>query len=148
MSSGRAMAAAEARRWLDPYTSLAAREWQVRTRAQLASLRKSGTPVIAARPIDLETAILDYYTRLRRERRAGKGVRDADRVEIDPYRHEIDVEFLDRRTVVDLLAAAQRIEPRLLLGAIAGGERRALARRRDEIGDDVVGPEAERRDVR
>ena len=64
-----AMAAAEARRWLDPYTSLAAREWQARTRAQLASLRKSGTPVIAARPAELEAAILDYYTRLRRERR-------------------------------------------------------------------------------
>jgi uncharacterized protein (DUF58 family) len=64
-----AMATAEARRWLDPYTSLAAREWQARTRAQLASLRKSGTPVIAARPTELEAAILDYYTKLRRERR-------------------------------------------------------------------------------
>jgi uncharacterized protein (DUF58 family) len=64
-----ALSTAAARHWLDPYRSLAAREWQARTRAQLASLRSTGTPVVAARPVELEAAILDYYARLRSERR-------------------------------------------------------------------------------
>jgi uncharacterized protein (DUF58 family) len=62
-----ALAAAES--WIDPYRSLAAREWQARSRAQLRSLRGAGTPVIAARPVDLEAAILGYYAKLRRDRR-------------------------------------------------------------------------------
>jgi uncharacterized protein (DUF58 family) len=64
-----AMSSAPAHRWLDPYRSLAAREWQARTRAQLSSLRSTGTPVIASRPAELEAAILNHYSRLRRERR-------------------------------------------------------------------------------
>lgn len=63
------LAAARAVDWHDPYRVLAAREWQARTRAQLASLRSAGTPVIAARPPDLEAAILAYYAKLRRDRR-------------------------------------------------------------------------------
>lgn len=63
------LALAPAEAWTDPYRSLAAREWQARSRAQLKSLRGAGTPVIAARPLDLEAAILSYYARLRRERR-------------------------------------------------------------------------------
>jgi uncharacterized protein (DUF58 family) len=55
--------------WLDPYRSLAARERLSRTRAQIASLRRTGVPVLAARPSDLEATALDYYDRLRRERR-------------------------------------------------------------------------------
>ncbi|HEU4529651.1 MAG TPA: DUF58 domain-containing protein [Steroidobacteraceae bacterium] len=64
-----ALAAAPAQTWIDPYRSLAAREWQARSRAQLASLRSAGTPVVAARPSDLESAIFGYYARLRRARR-------------------------------------------------------------------------------
>lgn len=63
------LALAPAQAWTDPYRSLAAREWQTRSRAQLKSLRGAGTPVIAARPLDLEAAILGYYARLRRDRR-------------------------------------------------------------------------------
>ncbi len=64
-----ALAAAPAQSWIDPYRSLAAREWQARSRAQLASLRSAGTPVVAARPADLESAVFAYYARLRRNRR-------------------------------------------------------------------------------
>ena len=64
-----ALAAAPAQSWIDPYRSLAAREWQARSRAQLASLRSAGTPVVAARPADLESAVFGYYARLRRNRR-------------------------------------------------------------------------------
>lgn len=63
------LAVAPAQVWTDPYHALAAREWQSRSRAQLKSLRGAGTPVIAARPADLEAAIMSYYARLRRERR-------------------------------------------------------------------------------
>lgn len=63
------LAIAPAEGWTDPYRSLAAREWQARSRAQLKSLRGAGTPVIEARPVDLEAAILSYYARLRRDRR-------------------------------------------------------------------------------
>ena len=63
------LAAAPAQAWPDPYRALAAREWQARSRAQLASLRSAGTPVIAARANDLEAAVLSYYARLRRNRR-------------------------------------------------------------------------------
>lgn len=63
------LALARAHEWADPYRALAAREWQARSRAHLKSLRSAGTPVIAARPIDLESAVLGYYVRLRRDRR-------------------------------------------------------------------------------
>ncbi len=63
------LALARADGWADPYRALAAREWQARSRAHLKSLRSAGTPVIAARPADLESAILGYYARLRRDRR-------------------------------------------------------------------------------
>lgn len=63
------LASAPAEGWADPYRALAAREWQARSRAQLKSLRSAGTPVIAARPVELESAILGYYERLRRDRR-------------------------------------------------------------------------------
>jgi uncharacterized protein (DUF58 family) len=55
--------------WADPYRALAAREWQVRSRAHLKSLRSAGTPVIAARPAEFEATVLSYYARLRRDRR-------------------------------------------------------------------------------
>jgi hypothetical protein len=51
------------------YRALAAREWQVRSRAHLKSLRSAGTPVIAARPAEFESAVLSFYARLRRDRR-------------------------------------------------------------------------------
>lgn len=63
------LAAADASAWSDPYRALAAREWMARSRAQLASLRGAGTPAIAARAAELESAILAYYQRLRRNRR-------------------------------------------------------------------------------
>jgi len=63
------LAFAPAAEWADPYRSLAAREWQARSRAHLKSLRIAGTPVIAARPAEFESAILSYYARLRRDRR-------------------------------------------------------------------------------
>jgi len=64
-----ALAVAPATQWWEPYRALAAREWRARSRRQRDSLRGAGTPVIAARPADLQTAVLDYYARLRRNRR-------------------------------------------------------------------------------
>jgi uncharacterized protein (DUF58 family) len=55
--------------WLDPYVSLAASEGQSRRRANLAALRARGAHVIAARPLELENAVMQVYARLRRERR-------------------------------------------------------------------------------
>ncbi|HEY4647344.1 MAG TPA: DUF58 domain-containing protein [Steroidobacteraceae bacterium] len=63
------VALAPAEEWADPYRALAAREWQARSRAHLKSLRSAGTPVIAARPADFESAVVSYYARLRRDRR-------------------------------------------------------------------------------
>jgi uncharacterized protein (DUF58 family) len=63
------LAHAASEEWADPYRALAAREWQARSRAHLKSLRSAGTPVIAARPAEFESAVLSYYAKLRRDRR-------------------------------------------------------------------------------
>ena len=58
-----------AKSWIDPYVALAARESHARRRVQLAALRARGTPVIAARALDLENAVMAAYSQLRRDRR-------------------------------------------------------------------------------
>lgn len=59
----------EARRWLDPYVSLAAAEQVARVRANCAALRQLGAPVVLAPPGQFEDAVLETYDRMRARRR-------------------------------------------------------------------------------
>ncbi len=59
----------EARRWLDPYVSLAAVEQIGRIRANSAALRQLGAPVVLAPPAQFEDAVLGTYDQMRARRR-------------------------------------------------------------------------------
>jgi uncharacterized protein (DUF58 family) len=61
--------AREARRWLDPYVSLAAVEQIGRIRANSAALRQLGAPVVLAPPSQFEDAVLATYDQMRARRR-------------------------------------------------------------------------------
>ena len=71
-------------------------------------------------------------------------------IEIDRDRRELDVEFLHRLAVfvvVAALALDEHAETRLFLGAVIGGKLFAVAGCRHEIGNDIVGFQAQRDDV-
>jgi uncharacterized protein (DUF58 family) len=55
--------------WLDPYRSLAAREYQQHLTANVARLAQLGAHAIAARPRELDRKVLDSYRLLRAQRR-------------------------------------------------------------------------------
>jgi uncharacterized protein (DUF58 family) len=59
----------EARRWLDPYASLAAAEQITRLRAGAAALRQLGAPVVLRHPARFEDAVFATYDRMRARRR-------------------------------------------------------------------------------
>ncbi len=59
----------EARRWLDPYTSLAAAEQVTRMRRAAAALRQIGAPVVLAYPGQFEETVFSTYDRMRALRR-------------------------------------------------------------------------------
>ena len=59
----------EARRWLDPYVSLAAAEQIGRIRANSTALRQLGAPVVLAPPSRFEDVVLDTYDQMRARRR-------------------------------------------------------------------------------
>ncbi len=65
----------------------------------------------------------------------------------DHHRHEVDVELLHRLARQIRVAGGQPVELQLFLGAVAGIELDAVAGRRDIVGDDVVGADAEGRDM-
>ncbi|HEX7038365.1 MAG TPA: DUF58 domain-containing protein [Pseudomonadales bacterium] len=64
-----AYAARPAERWLDPYTSLAAREFLRRLHANAAALRRQGCQVLVSGPRRLDAQVLELYRTLRSERR-------------------------------------------------------------------------------
>ena len=59
----------EARRWLDPYTALAASEQIARLRAGAAALRQLGAPVVLTYPAQFEETVFATYDRMRARRR-------------------------------------------------------------------------------
>lgn len=59
----------QARRWLDPYTSLAATEQVTRLSAAAAALRQLGAPVVLSHPARFEDAVFATYDRMRARRR-------------------------------------------------------------------------------
>lgn len=64
-----ALAGAAASDWLDPYRSLAAREYQRDVEANVARLTRLGAHALVARPADLDAKVLGEYKRLRAQRR-------------------------------------------------------------------------------
>jgi uncharacterized protein (DUF58 family) len=58
-----------ARDWIDPWVSLAARDYEARTDTRRALLRRLGAPVVSAREELLEQAVIAQYEVLRRTRR-------------------------------------------------------------------------------
>jgi uncharacterized protein (DUF58 family) len=58
-----------ARDWLDPYRSLAAREYRRNVAANVARLGRLGAYAITARPVEADRRVLDSYRRLRAQRR-------------------------------------------------------------------------------
>jgi uncharacterized protein (DUF58 family) len=60
---------APARRWLDPYLSLAAAEQIERLRKGAGALRQQGAPVVLAHPAQFEEAVFGSYDRMRARRR-------------------------------------------------------------------------------
>ena len=59
----------EARKWLDPYTSLAAAEQIRRLHAGAAALRQLGAPVVLRHPAQFEEAVFGTYDAMRARRR-------------------------------------------------------------------------------
>jgi len=59
----------EARRWLDPYSALAASEQIARLRAGAAALRQLGAPVVLTYPAQFEETVFATYDRMRARRR-------------------------------------------------------------------------------
>jgi uncharacterized protein (DUF58 family) len=59
----------DARRWIDPFVSLAAAEQIGRIRANSAALRQLGAPVVLAAPGQFEDAVLGTYDQMRARRR-------------------------------------------------------------------------------
>jgi hypothetical protein len=55
--------------WLDPYRSLAAREYQKHVAANIARLGQLGAYAMTARARELDRKVLDTYRRLRAQRR-------------------------------------------------------------------------------
>jgi hypothetical protein len=55
--------------WLDPYRSLAAREYAHEVGANVARLGQLGAYALAARARELDGRVLDTYSRLRAQRR-------------------------------------------------------------------------------
>ncbi|MDX1563031.1 MAG: hypothetical protein R3305_08890, partial [Gammaproteobacteria bacterium] len=55
--------------WLDPYHSLAAREYQQHIAASVARLTQLGAHALAARPAELDRRVLAQYALLRAQRR-------------------------------------------------------------------------------
>jgi uncharacterized protein (DUF58 family) len=64
-----ALAAAGAADWLDPYRSLAAREYLRDVDANVARLARLGSHALVARPAELDAKVLGEYARLRAQRR-------------------------------------------------------------------------------
>jgi len=60
---------AAARRWIDPFVSLAAAEQIAKLRAGAAALRQLGAPVVLAAPAQFEEAVFATYDRMRARRR-------------------------------------------------------------------------------
>jgi uncharacterized protein (DUF58 family) len=58
-----------ARNWLDPWVSLAARDYEARADTRRTLLRRLGAPVVSAREEWLEQAVIAQYESLRRTRR-------------------------------------------------------------------------------
>ncbi|MEX1994453.1 MAG: DUF58 domain-containing protein [Steroidobacteraceae bacterium] len=58
-----------ARRWLDPFVSLAAAEQIARLRAGAAALRQLGAPVVLTAPAQFEETVFATYDRMRARRR-------------------------------------------------------------------------------
>ncbi len=58
-----------ARRWIDPYVSLAAAEELARVRAAATALRQLGAPVVLSAPVGFENAVLAAYDQARERRR-------------------------------------------------------------------------------
>ncbi len=63
------LATRPARNWLDPWVSLAARDYEARADTRRALLRRLGAPVVSAREELLEQAVITQYEVLRRTRR-------------------------------------------------------------------------------
>jgi uncharacterized protein (DUF58 family) len=63
------LAHAPARRWLDPWVSLAAQQWELRVARERAALRRHGVATVLAAPTRLEAAVTSEYARLARVRR-------------------------------------------------------------------------------
>jgi uncharacterized protein (DUF58 family) len=59
----------EAKTWLDPYRSLAGREYRRHVKASIARLAQLGAQALAARPRELDRRVLGQYDLLRRQRR-------------------------------------------------------------------------------
>lgn len=59
----------DARRWLDPYTALAANEQIARLRKSAAALRQLGAPVVLAYPAQFEQTVFGTYDLMRARRR-------------------------------------------------------------------------------
>lgn len=63
------LASRQAREWLDPYESLAAREHERQIRANVARLVQLGARALTARPAELDRKVLGQYDLLRAQRR-------------------------------------------------------------------------------
>lgn len=63
------MAHAPARRWIDPYLSLAAQEYRTRISRNAAGLRRQGAWSLVTTPALLDAEVLTLYRRLKAERR-------------------------------------------------------------------------------
>lgn len=64
-----ALAAADARHWLDPYRALAASGVKRQVSANVARLTEQGALALAARPAELDGKVLEHYRRLRARHR-------------------------------------------------------------------------------
>lgn len=58
-----------ARRWIDAYESLAAREYRTRVWRNAAGLRRQGAQTLVTKPRDLDSHVLSLYRQLREQRR-------------------------------------------------------------------------------
>jgi hypothetical protein len=63
------MARRPADHWLDPYTSLADRNYQSDLAAGMVGLERLGAQTVIARPRDLERSVFSRYERLKAARR-------------------------------------------------------------------------------
>jgi hypothetical protein len=64
-----ALSNAPAQEWLDPYRSLAAREYRRDVGANVARLAQLGAHALTARPNELDRKVLGHYSLLRAQRR-------------------------------------------------------------------------------